>query len=82
LLLQGQADQVCPQSGARALHQQLPHAALWMVKGAGHDPGHPAMAAAMVHALVGYADRHAWPASAANGAAEGVAAPAASDGAR
>jgi hypothetical protein len=40
------------------------------------------MAAAMVHALAGYADRHAWPASAANGAAEGVAAPAASDGAR
>jgi proline iminopeptidase len=80
LLLQGEADQVCPLSGARALHQQLPHAALWIVKGAGHDPGHPAMATAMVHALAGYARRRAWPVSAADGADEGVAA--ASDSSR
>lgn len=47
-LLHGTQDRICPPAGARALHQRLPHSRLRWVDGAGHDPGHPAMAAAMV----------------------------------
>ena len=51
LLLHGTADRICPPAGARALHQALPHSRLQWVHGAGHDPSHPAMAAAMLGAL-------------------------------
>ena len=51
LLLHGSADRVCPPAGAAALHARVPHAGLRWVEGAGHDPAHPAMAAAMVEAL-------------------------------
>ncbi|MBX3605261.1 MAG: alpha/beta fold hydrolase [Piscinibacter sp.] len=56
LLLHGTADRVCPPAGARALQERLPHAALRWIDGAGHDPTHPAMAAAMVEALDRYAE--------------------------
>jgi proline iminopeptidase len=55
LLLHGRSDRVCPPAGALALQQCLPHATLRWVDGAGHDPAHPAMAAAMVEALAGWA---------------------------
>lgn len=55
LLLHGLADRICPPAGAQAVHQRLPHAALRWIDGAGHDPAHPAMAAAMVRALDRYA---------------------------
>jgi proline iminopeptidase len=51
LLLHGRLDRVCPPAGASALQQRLPHAALRWIAEAGHDPAHPAMAAAMVEAL-------------------------------
>ena len=51
LLLHGTADRICPPHGAQALHQALPHSLLQWVAGAGHDPSHPAMAAAMLAAL-------------------------------
>ena len=54
LLLHGSADRVCPSAGAHALLHVAPHAALRIVDGAGHDPAHPAMAAAMVAALNRY----------------------------
>ena len=50
-LLHGTADHICPPAGAQALHQALPHSRLQWVAGAGHDPSHPAMAAAMLAAL-------------------------------
>lgn len=56
LLLHGLADRICPPAGAQALLQRLPHAALRWIDGAGHDPGHPAMVAAMVEALDRFAD--------------------------
>lgn len=55
LLLHGGADRVCPLANAHALQRTAPHAALRIVDGAGHDPAHPAMAAAMVEALDRYA---------------------------
>ena len=51
LLLHGTEDAVCPPQGAELLLQRVPHAQLRRVPGAGHDPTHPAMAAAMVEAL-------------------------------
>jgi proline iminopeptidase len=57
LLLHGSDDRVCPSDGARALQRAAPHAVLRLVDGAGHDPAHPAMAAAMVEALDRYARR-------------------------
>lgn len=52
LILQGTEDAICPPEGAvaleRALHGQ---AGLQWVAGAGHDPVHPAMVAAMTQAL-------------------------------
>ena len=61
LLLHGTHDQVCPPEGAMALCERVPHAALRLVPGAGHDPAHPAMAAAMVESLAAFADHAAWP---------------------
>ena len=56
LLLQGGEDRVCPPAGAAALRARLLHANLRIVEGAGHDPTHPAMVAAMRRALDGYAE--------------------------
>lgn len=57
LLLHGRADRICPPEAALALQRRVPHAALRWVDDAGHDPAHPAMAAAMVEALDAYAAR-------------------------
>jgi len=46
-LLHGRADRVCPPTGAEALQAALPRLDLRWIDGAGHDPTHPAMAAAM-----------------------------------
>ncbi|BAL97387.1 proline iminopeptidase Pip [Rubrivivax gelatinosus IL144] len=51
LLLHADDDRVCRPDGARALAAALPAATLRWVPGAGHDPAHPAMAAASVAAL-------------------------------
>jgi proline iminopeptidase len=51
LLLHGSEDRVCLPQAALALHRRLPHSRLQWVEGTGHDPTHPAMAAAMVQAL-------------------------------
>jgi proline iminopeptidase len=51
LLLHGTLDRVCRAEGATLLQQALPHARLLWVAGAGHDPTHPAMAAAMVQGI-------------------------------
>ncbi|WP_127996560.1 alpha/beta fold hydrolase [Piscinibacter defluvii] len=55
LLLHGSADRICPPAGARLVAAALPHARLRWVEGAGHDPTHPAMVAAMVRALERFA---------------------------
>lgn len=51
LLLHADDDRICPPAGATALRARLPHAQLRWLHGAGHDPAHPAMAAAKVQAL-------------------------------
>ncbi|TFZ07437.1 alpha/beta fold hydrolase [Ramlibacter henchirensis] len=57
LLLHGTQDAICPPEGAAALHQVLGgRATLRWVPGAGHDPTHPAMAAAMKQALHEFAE--------------------------
>ena len=55
LLLHGALDRVCPPASARLLAAAVPHARLRVVEGAGHDPSHPAMVAAMRSALDGFA---------------------------
>lgn len=55
LLLHGLEDRVCRPEGALAAHARMPHSRLHWVDGAGHDPTHPAMAAATVAALDGFA---------------------------
>jgi proline iminopeptidase len=51
-IVQGCEDRVCPPAGAQALHAALHgRAVLRLVPGAGHDPAHPAMAAAMRQAV-------------------------------
>jgi proline iminopeptidase len=57
LLLHSRDDRICRPEGAQAVHGRIPHSQLRWVDGAGHDPSHPAMAAAMVAALDSYA-RH------------------------
>jgi proline iminopeptidase len=57
LLLHGSADRICPPAGAAELLRHVPHAALKLIDGAGHDPTHPAMVGAMLRALDGYAAR-------------------------
>lgn len=54
-ILHGDADRVCPPANARRLQRCLPGSRLAMVAGAGHDPFHPAMAAALRRALDAYA---------------------------
>lgn len=56
-LIHARDDRVCPPEGALALQRRLPHATLQWVDHAGHDAGHPAMVAAVVGALAGYAER-------------------------
>lgn len=72
LLLHGTRDEVCLVSGAMALRERMPHAVLRPVAGAGHDPAHPAMAAAMVRALDHFAACGRWdePALSATGTGE------------
>lgn len=55
LLLHGREDRICRPDAAELLHRHLPHSRLQWVAGAGHDPAHPAMVAAMVTALDDYA---------------------------
>lgn len=55
LLLHGADDPICRPEASRALHCRLPHSLLRVIEGAGHDPAHPAMVAATVEALDGYA---------------------------
>jgi proline iminopeptidase len=55
LLLHGGADRICRPDGAVAVQLALPRAQLLWIDGAGHDPTHPAMAAAMRAALSRYA---------------------------
>lgn len=58
LIVQGMEDAVCPPGGALALQQVLgARATLHCVESAGHDPNHPAMAAAMRQALQRFAQR-------------------------
>lgn len=54
-ILHGDADRVCPPANAQRLRQRLPASRLAIVPGAGHDPFHPAMAAALRAALDGLA---------------------------
>jgi proline iminopeptidase len=61
LLLHGANDRICASAGARALLHVVPHARLQLVDGAGHDPSHPAMAAATVEALDRYARQGRFP---------------------
>ncbi len=57
LLLHGCEDRICRPDGAAAVHARLPHSRLAWVDGAGHDPTHAGMAAAMVTALDAFAAR-------------------------
>ncbi len=50
-LLHGARDRVCPPDGARLAHARIAGSTLAIVAGAGHDPTHPAMMAAMTAAL-------------------------------
>jgi proline iminopeptidase len=54
-ILHGDADRVCPPDNARLLQRCLPESRLRMVEGAGHQPFHPAMVAALTQALECYA---------------------------
>jgi proline iminopeptidase len=49
--LHGEADVVCRPAAARAVQRLIPGSRFETVPHAGHDPMHPAMAAAMRHAL-------------------------------
>lgn len=55
LLLHGLQDRICRPEGASAVHARVPHSSLAWVDGAGHDPTHAGMAAAMVTALDAFA---------------------------
>jgi proline iminopeptidase len=55
LLLHGAADRTCSPEGAHALQRAAPHLTLRLIDGAGHDPTHPALSAAMTEALDAYA---------------------------
>ncbi|RIX73946.1 alpha/beta fold hydrolase [Acidovorax cavernicola] len=64
LIVHGTQDALCPPEGARALAQVLGAPLQW-AQGAGHDPTHPAIAAAMQQALRDYAATQAFGFSAA-----------------
>ena len=54
-ILHGDADRICPPANAQRLQRCLPDSRLHKVAGAGHDPFHPQMAAALCRALDSYA---------------------------
>jgi proline iminopeptidase len=54
-ILHGAADRVCPPRNAGLLQRCLPESRLCMVEGAGHEPFHPGMIAALEQALECYA---------------------------
>ena len=54
-ILHGDADRICPPANAQRLQRCLPDSRLQKVAGAGHDPFHPQMAAALRRALDSYA---------------------------
>ena len=61
LIVQGTQDATCPPQGAQALAQVLHgRAVLQWAQGAGHDPTHPALVAAMEQALRDYANTQAF----------------------
>ncbi|MDH6170984.1 proline iminopeptidase [Variovorax boronicumulans] len=65
LIVHGTHDALCPPEGAQALANVLRgRAALQWAQGAGHNPTHPALAAAMTKALRDYADSQAFSADA------------------
>ncbi|GER12049.1 alpha/beta fold hydrolase [Variovorax boronicumulans] len=64
LIVHGTQDALCPPEGAQALTQVLGAPLQW-AQGAGHDPTHPAIAAAMQQALRDYAATQAFGVSAA-----------------
>jgi len=65
LIVHGTHDALCPPEGAQALANILRgRAALQWAQGAGHNPTHPALAAAMTKALRDYADTQAFSADA------------------
>lgn len=64
LIVHGTNDALCPPEGAQALAQVLGAPLQW-AQGAGHDPTHPAIAAAMQQALRDYAATQAFGISAA-----------------
>lgn len=55
LLLHGLDDRICRPASAQAVQDRLPHSRVRWVDGAGHNPSHPGMVAAMVGALDHYA---------------------------
>lgn len=55
LLLHARDDRICPPQAAQDVHACIAHSRLHWVGAGGHDPAAPAMAAAMVAALDGYA---------------------------
>lgn len=65
LIVHGTRDALCPPQGAQALAEVLRgQAILQWAQGAGHNPTHPALAAAMKQALRDYADTQAFSANA------------------
>lgn len=61
LLLHGVADRVCPPAGAQRVQAAIACSRLQWLEGVGHDPAHPAMAAAMAAALDHFARHGAFP---------------------
>ncbi|MDQ0038879.1 proline iminopeptidase [Variovorax boronicumulans] len=65
LIVHGTRDAMCPPQGAQALARVLHgRAILQWAQGAGHDPTHPALAAAMKQALCNYANTQTFSANA------------------
>jgi len=65
LIVHGTRDAMCPPQGAQALARVLHgRAILQWAQGAGHDPTHPALAAAMKQALRNYANTRTFSANA------------------
>jgi proline iminopeptidase len=60
LLIHARDDLVCRPEGAAALRARLPASQLQWLDGGGHDPAHPAMAAAVASALARFAATREW----------------------
>jgi proline iminopeptidase len=54
-ILHGAEDRVCPSANAHRIRQSVAGSRLRLAEGAGHDPFHPAMAAALEEALARFA---------------------------